>query len=334
MDEKELEFAGAETAAPDLKKAKNAFSHLGFSLLAFFAVITVLQIAGNYLMTLPGMPATPLVQWLITYIVPLYVIGVPVTVLIMRKVPAERREPQSLRFGQLLKYMLMCLPIMYAGNIIGTLLSMMFTSGTSQNPLESVVMESSWIQAVVLAVLAPIFEEFIFRKQLIDRIGRYGEKTAIFFSALTFALFHGNLYQFFYAFGLGLLFAWIYTRTRKLRYSVILHMFVNFLGSVVAPWVVSQANLGDTAALTDAIANGNMGGAMIFGVYVLLLVGFSIAGLVLLIKNRKSFVLQPTAEQLPKGTGFKTSCLNAGVILFTILCLGMFVFALFGAGLM
>ena len=335
MDEKELDLAGVENVpAPDLKKAKKAFSHLGFSLVIFFAVITALQVAGSYLVNLPGVPATPLVQWLITYIIPLYVVGVPVTVLVMRKVPAERLEPQGLRLGQLLKYLLMCLPIMYGGNLIGTLLSMMFTSGTSQNPLESVVMEGSWIQAVVLAVLAPIFEEYIFRKQLIDRIGRYGEKTAIFFSALTFGLFHGNLYQFFYAFALGLLFAWIYTRTRRLRYTVFLHMCINFLGSVVAPWVVKQANLDDTAALTDAVTNGDLGGALVLVVYGLLLIVLSITGLVLLIRNRKSFVLQPASEQLPKGSGFKTAFVNAGVIVFTILCLGMFVFALFGAGLM
>lgn len=328
MDENERELAVARlTASPDLKKAKKDFSRLGFALLIFFAVVAVLQAAVSYVLTLPGVPQTPLMQWGLGYIVPLYVIGVPVAVLAMRKVPAERVEPQPLSFGRLLVYLLMCFPIMYGGNLVGTLMSYMFSAGSAENPLMSVVADSGWLQIIILAILAPLFEEYIFRKQLIDRIGRYGEKTAIFFSALTFALFHGNLYQFFYAFGLGLLFAWIYTRTRRLRYSVILHMCVNFLGSVVAPWMLKQADYSSPEAMMESAANMDPG-IMTVALYGYLLIGLSIAGLVLLIRRRKQFILQPTAEQLPRGTGFRTSCLNPGVILFALICSGLFVFSL------
>ena len=54
----------------------------------------------------------------------------------------------------------------------------------------------------------------------------------------------------------------------------------------------------------------------------------SIAGLVLLIRRRKRFVLEPTAEQLPRGTGFRVSCLNPGVLLFALVCAGVFVYVL------
>lgn len=329
MDEKEIVTVNeALPAAPDLKKAKKDFSRLGFSLLGFFAVISLLQFGAGYLLARPGMPESPLLQWTLGYIVPLYVIGVPVALLLMRGVPAERIEAQKLSGKQFFLFLLMCFPIMYGGNLIGTLLSAMFSSGSAENPLTGVVMDSSWIQVIVLAVLAPLFEEFIFRKQLIDRIGRYGEKTAIFFSGLTFGLFHGNLYQFFYAFGLGLLFAYIYTRTRKLRYSVILHMCINFLGSVVAPWILKQSDMSGVEALAEGAADADVSGVGLLAVYGVCLVGLSIAGLVVLIRHRKEFLILPTAEQLPQGTGFKTSCLNWGVILFAVVCLGVFVFAL------
>lgn len=327
MNEQDLEIVGGEAAAPDLKKAKKDFSRLGFALLAFLAVASALQVGAQYL--LPTLPQSPLLQWGLGYIVPLYVIGVPVALLIMRRVPAERVAPQSIGTGRLLLYLLMCFPVMYGGNLIGTLLSSMFSGGTAQNPLESVVMgDADWLQAVVLVVLAPLFEEFIFRKQLIDRIGRYGEKVAIFFSALTFGLFHGNLYQFFYAFGLGALFAWIYTRTRRLRYSVILHMIVNFIGSVLAPWIVKQSQGGEWLALDAENAAESLGAAWPLALYGAAIIGLSIAGLVALIRHRKRFTLQPTAEQLPKGTGFKVSCLNWGVILFTLVCIGVFALSL------
>ena len=70
-----------------------------------------------------------------------------------------------------------------------------------------------------------ILEEFIFRKMVIDRIWQYGEKIAVVTSALIFALFHINLFQFFYALGIGLIFAYVYLRTGKLRYTIIMHAF-------------------------------------------------------------------------------------------------------------
>ena len=45
-----------------------------------------------------------------------------------------------------------------------------------------------------------------------------------------------NVFQFFYAFGLGLMFGYVYTRTSRLRYSVAMHMLINLNGSVLAHW--------------------------------------------------------------------------------------------------
>ena len=46
----------------------------------------------------------------------------------------------------------------------------------------------------------------LFRRLLVDRMVKYGEATAVLFSGLMFALFHGNLNQFVYAFTLGVFF--------------------------------------------------------------------------------------------------------------------------------
>jgi membrane protease YdiL (CAAX protease family) len=54
-------------------------------------------------------------------------------------------------------------------------------------------------------------------------------------SAFTFAVYHGNFTQFFYAFGLGILFAFIYSKTGKLRYTVFLHMGYNLYASAIMP---------------------------------------------------------------------------------------------------
>ena len=59
-----------------------------------------------------------------------------------------------------------------------------------------------------------------------------------------FGLFHLNLFQFFYAFGLGLMFGYVYMRTSQLRYSIVMHMIINFNGSVLAPWGAITSGLG------------------------------------------------------------------------------------------
>lgn len=117
---------------------------------------------------------------------------------------------------------------MFLGNMIGNILSAGATDGQATNRINDVILGSDWrVNALFIGLLAPVCEEWIFRKEIISRLRRYGEKTAIMFSALAFALFHMNVFQFFYAFGLGLMFGYVYTRTSRLRYSVAMHMLIN-----------------------------------------------------------------------------------------------------------
>ncbi|MBQ6465132.1 MAG: CPBP family intramembrane metalloprotease [Oscillospiraceae bacterium] len=337
MDEIERDLP--ELALPadgDPKKARRDFSRLSFALLVFLVAASLLQVLYSILGSRVSFPQGSWFYWVVGYIVPIYAVGVPLALLVMRRVPAVRAERRSLSLGSFLVFLLMCFPIMYGGNLIGTILSSMFSGGAAQNPLEGMVSKPGVLQIVVLAVLAPLFEEFIFRRQLIDRAGRYGEKTAILFSSLTFGLFHGNLYQFFYAFGLGMLFAYIYTRTRKLRYTVALHMIINFLGSVVGPWIVSKAALSSEmleAAAQDP-ASADLGGMALVSLYGFAILGLSIAGLVLLIRRRRRFVFQRAEEELPNGSGPRAAIFNLGFLLFALTCLAVFVFALFGRGLL
>lgn len=267
--------------------------------------------------------------WLITF-VPLYVIGIPVGLWIMKKVPCDHREPITLGGKNFFLFMLMCFPIMYGGNLIGTLLSSLLSGGNATNGIFDYAFDDNPLKIVVMVILAPLLEEFLFRKQLIDRTARYGEKTAILFSALAFGLFHMNLYQFFYAFGLGLLFGYVYLRTHRLRYSVIMHMVINGLSSVVVPLLLSRvgtdtfvqiaAGQYDEAALL-AILPDMVG----FILYAIVLLSLSIAGLVVLIVKVPKLVYLPASEELPKRERFKFVYCNVGVILFTLFCITFFV---------
>lgn len=316
------------------KNARRDFFRMGIALLALGAV----YVAGQYLFLYlwqwlcgisPAIAGASWGKWAVTF-VPLYLIAMPVCWLLMRRVPAEDLPQSKLGGKRFAVLMIMCFPIMYGGNIVGTLLSLLLSGGSAQNNLVG-YLDSSLLSVLVAVVIAPCLEEVFFRKLLIDRCGKYGEKTAIILSGLTFGLFHMNLFQFFYAFGLGLIFAYVYTRTRRLRYSIIMHMIINFLGTVVAPWILSLLNsdaqmamqTGDLTALMDILP-----ALIVYMLYAFALIGLSIAGLVLLIVKRKKFVLQPASQELPKQRRVRTVYGNVGMILFILFCLGMTAYTL------
>ena len=71
-----------------------------------------------------------------------------------------------------------------------------------------------WGGILRIVVIAPIVEEVIFRGVIMSGLSRnYHPAWAIFFSALLFALFHLNPWQFAATFALGLILGWIRIRT-------------------------------------------------------------------------------------------------------------------------
>ena len=107
---------------------------------------------------------------------------------------------------------------MYIGNLIGTGLSGViggFFGKTSTNNLAELITNADMTGTIIFVViLGPIMEEIVFRKILIDKTVKFGERNAMMLSALMFGLFHMNLFQFFYAFSIGLIFAYVYIKSR------------------------------------------------------------------------------------------------------------------------
>ena len=157
-------------------------------------------------------------------------------------------------------------------------------------------------------ILAPLAEETVFRRFFIDRARPYGEKLAVVTSALAFGLFHGNFAQFFYAFGLGLVFGYVYVRTGRLRCSVLLHMFINLIGGVVSVMALEQG--------TESPA---------FLAYTAAMVALALIGMVLLVKELPRLRFDNAPSELPRGERFKTVYGNAGMALMVLGCLVMFV---------
>lgn len=312
-----------------LKQTRRDFSRIGASLclmvVIWYALATVLE--GALYAAVGGKGEAP--NW-VTYVgsgAPLYLIAMPIAVMLMGKSTVIETRKFDMKPGLFFKLLLMCLPMMWVGSVFGSMLSMVLSNGEATDRVADLAMQTNIWNVVFLVIVGPIFEEWLFRKQLIDHTRKYGEKTAILLSGLAFGLFHMNLFQFFYAFLLGLMFGYVYTRTSKLRYSTAMHMIINFNGGVLAPWVLTRVDLDQLEKVSEAAENGNAAameqwasqnveGLAIMLVYFVLYGAVILAGFVLLIRNFKRFEFYTAPEELPRGTRAKTVCGNVGMIMF------------------
>lgn len=325
-----------------LKQARRDFSRIGASLclmvVIWYALATVLE--GALYAAVGGKGEAP--NW-VTYVgsgVPLYLIAMPIAVMLMGKSTVIETRKFDMKPGMFFKLLLMCLPMMWVGSMVGSMLSMALSNGEATDRVSDLAMQTNIWNVVFLVIVGPIFEEWLFRKQLIDHTRKYGEKTAIVLSGLAFGLFHMNLFQFFYAFLLGIMFGYVYTRTSKLRYSTAMHMIINFNGGVLAPWVLTRVDLDQLEKVSEAAENGNtaameqwasqnIGGLTIMLVYFLLYGAVILAGFVLLVRNFRKAEFYIAPEELPRGTGARTVYGNVGMITFIVVTVLLTAISLF-----
>ena len=311
----------------DNSRIRKYFSSIGLAYFAFAAVTLMVQAAVIFLLRAVGTDASALgtTARLALSMGSMYLAGFPVFLLLLRRIPrcpvsAEDLRPMTL--GQFGICLLICIGVMEAGNLIGNMLmglTSLFLGRQVDNSVISMVLQGDLIPVILFsAVLAPVFEELMFRRLLIDRIRMFGDRTAIVVSGVLFGLIHGNFYQFFYACGLGMIFAYVYLRTGKVRTTIFLHMCINLLGgvagTVLLKWISAAGN-SVPAALFSTMA---------MGLYALLLIALAIAGLVLLLCLWNRRYLAAGAFEIPASRRFFTVFLNLGMILFFLICVLQF----------
>lgn len=301
------------------KETKKHFSKLGMryflgTLIVFAFQVIALLIAGA---AAPGLLDTTDTYLFVTSL-PMYVISFPLMALLIRKVPAVHIEKRRMTVGQMLQAFCISYALIFLGNLAGLFITMgisVLKGAPVQNPIADIAMDLNPGTALLLMVLcAPVTEELIFRKLLVDRTAAYGEETAIVISGLLFGLFHGNLNQFTYAFVLGVFLGFIYVKTGNIVYSIILHMIINFIGSVANIALLGQ--LLSPEAVSD-LKNFLVLGFIIFlyGIFILAVI---LTGIVLLIVKRRELRCAPGEIVIPRGRRFSATILNLGMILYIL----------------
>lgn len=220
----------------DVKRERGIIANLamGIASITFFTLVAQIVLVNALAILLPGVIQSTTAQLFLNAIT-MYGIAMPLSMRFFNRCPVAKREEKRLGFFMLIGLIAVCFALNYVGGVIGSWieeLSASLVGREASNPVEETVSDIS-LGAVFLflVVLAPIFEEIFYRKVFIDRLRRYGDVPAIVISGLVFGLIHGNFSQFFYAALLGMVFGAIYVYTGKLRYTLFLHMLINFMGS-------------------------------------------------------------------------------------------------------
>ena len=181
---------------------------------------------------------------------------------------------------------------------------------------------SSFVLFVLLTVIAPFFEEFIFRGAVLRTLQPYGNGLAIFVSAFCFGIYHGNFQQFFYAFVLGICLGYIAVATKSLFCSTVLHALFNSIGGIIMIFVSTDAvqtkSLDPTAALTDG-QHLVMTFYALFMIIVLLTAVFGFASMIGKLRKIRRFSPPKLWGEVSNGKKLAVLMLTATVIIAELL---------------
>lgn len=308
-------------------KDRTYFTLTGFSYLFLMAAALAAQFAATLIIrrAAPQILSNVWMLWLLGS-VPIYVVGGPVCAALMRRLEKKSLYKTEVSPVWWLRCLLCAFFLMDAGSLIGTgvnallqkIAGFQVTAG-----ITDAIAQSSIFQIVLFAViLAPVAEELIFRKLVIDRLIVFGDRAAILISALLFGAMHGNLTQFFYAFFVGLLFGYVYIRTGRLRYTIGLHMTLNFFGSVIP--MLLQRQMGPSYGIGSGTVLSLQSLQLV--VYSMLVLMLFVAGLVIFLQGIRQLQLRPGERTKAPGVLVKQFFTSPGIICWLIFSVALFVY--------
>lgn len=307
-----------------LKTARHCFSALGCAVLLLLAGQLAVSRLVNRCMPL-FFPAGGYPTWLPLLIAYLVFFGIvfPLAALLLRRLPVAAPEKGKISARHFFAF----LPILYLCSYVGSQLSQWLIALLADafglqmgSALGTLLLTHPLVMVFILLLAAPLCEEWFFRKLLLDRACIYGEKLAIFVSALLFACYHTSVYQFFYAFFVGLILGYLYLRTGKLWVTVLMHAVFNLLCSIL-PYVMLRFGIfaafmeAETMDEQIAVIAENPVGVAVACVYGFVCLGLLIGGCLLLGKYRKKVFFKPAACPLPPDTEGAAAFVNVGMLL-------------------
>lgn len=318
------------------RSAQENFGRLGWALIISCSVLLLISCLSLVLILVNGWMESSgktgllsytdnlsMTYWLL-FRFPIYAVGIPLAAAILKKLPRTPIPKKRFSAKQLIGYGLLAISIQTPVNFLTTI----FVNAIYKDitlPFQAHAPQISFWVLLDLIVLSPVLEEFLFRKILLDRFRRYGERLAILVSAVTFGLLHMNLQQTMVTIVLGIILAYVYLRSGKIWYCILLHSASNCLSggmmtlllSRLSPraWMLLQTQ--DEAFLTPDILSelSPLAGYLLFFCCLVMI------GWIILIRNRKKTVFLPSEEELAPKQAATAVFGSVGMILYVTITL-------------
>lgn len=319
----------------DSKSAKKHFSGIGLSYFIFSIVAAAIQIGVSIAVDTvnPDLWDNYLFM-ILASILPMYLVGAPICILMMKRLPSEKPDKASWGFGRFIAGLIIALGLMYIGSFIGTYIGLLIEqfapeAQASTNVVQDLVFNGDMVvNLIIMVIVGPVVEELLFRKLLCDRLRIYGEGITVAVTGLMFGLFHGNLTQFVYAGLLGCLLAYVYLKCGRVSVTIAYHIIINFIGSIVPLILLRNVDIdlleemleaGDNEVLTE-YAMENIAGILGYCLFAVAVFGCMIVGLILLIVFGVTgkIKFRPGRFTIPSGKRFTVALINVGMILFIL----------------
>ncbi len=323
-------YMAAQIRKQEDRLERRILSRIGMALFIYLLFVNLLQTALMWGGTtfFPTLVEAEWFQWILQ-IVPGYLLGVPLVALLLAGLPKEKPEKKKLGASGWVGFLAISFFLTTAGSLISNLLITKLEelkgAEVSDMVSQQITEFSPLTTLLVVVIAAPIFEELMFRKLLIDRLLPYSEFFAILTGGLLFGLVHGNFYQFFYATMVGLLFSFIYVRTGRIGYTILMHIIINFTGSIIAPFIGEHlAENGSIGSIGSIDLWGMVTGVYTTAMYVLAICG----GILLLFGIKKMKASTQGSRGLALGRQFRLGWLNVGMLLTGGFCLISFIISI------
>lgn len=318
----------------ELIAAKKHFARIGWLYLGASVLISLLSwVMGIVLWIVAPRLLYNMNLNMIFGMMPMYLIAFPLLALLMKKlVPGERIERRKMSAGQYVLSAIICIGIAYAANIVGLIMTGIIglvTGNEVENEINTIVTSlSPWAVLFLTVLCAPIMEELVFRKLIVDRTVRYGQGIAVVISGLMFGLFHGNLNQFVYAAAIGTFLAYLYVKTGNIKITISLHMLFNFIGGFLPTMLMRRLDPERLMELSGSGSEYEMVRALgpdviwllLYVVLALFVFGMLAAGVILFIvfAAMRKFTFSPGQTAVPKELKLSLAFGNLGMAAFCL----------------
>ena len=199
-----------------------------FLLVYIFAAIMLMALLQRFFPLNLGLVGSIIVSQVVMFFIPFVAY-----VIITKQRFADVLPMRSLGFKNFYLVVLITLVTLPMAAFLSALTSIFVTNRVSEIMMDMSTHYPFWLMLLAVGVAPSLFEEFMFRGAFYKEFSHMPIKKAAFLNGLFFGIIHMNWQQFFYAFALGMIFAYFVYYTGSILAPIIGHFVVNGINTAL-----------------------------------------------------------------------------------------------------